>query len=176
MTDIQDHDEKPGIADRISGAVRGVAGRVAGATLGLAIVVTWWISGPDDPWSSRVGLAATLWAASLVLPLYLLGSEENARAYAELRGLREQVNDSALSLPASQSREEFAANMSKYGDYVQALRAKFPMPTTAISYIARDGEGQGNAPVIIETRRGYRYSVWKGRKAGYFSVSRIAEP
>ncbi|WP_144800892.1 hypothetical protein [Curtobacterium sp. BH-2-1-1] len=119
-----------------------------------------------------IGFGATVWALLLALAIYLITSGDTDRLLRQSQELREQLETYSAPPQGKQTQQEL--NNGIYGEFkehVKRLRAKYPMPLEAITYAGRPGpSGRGNRPVIFETQRGHRYSVYKGR---YWSVQRL---
>jgi len=121
-----------------------------------------------------MGLFATVWALLLALAIYLITSGDTDRLVKQSDELREQLETYSKPPQTKQSTVELnSAVYNEFKDHVKRLRDKYPMPVEAITYAGRPvAAGSGNRPVIFETQRGHRYSVYKGR---YWSVQRLDE-
>jgi hypothetical protein len=137
----------------------------------LALVVAFSTLSLEPTSSGRlafVGLFGTLWALALAIAIYIVSSRETQGMLDRIEDLTEQVASLAPRRPAK-GHLDLVRDIHKFHDYVEALRAEFPVPAEDIVDVRRPGTGKGNRPVIIATRAGRRYSVFRGgrSKSGY---------
>lgn len=125
----------------------------------------WWVS------------FATSWGVVLAIAIYLISSADSDKLIetndsllaqvSELYGLVQHSSTPAPSSPLSPGKHE-------HEDYIEALMRALPaIPRTDIRSVDRPGDGKGNRPIIIATRHGKRYSVWKGGRHGGFTVNQL---
>jgi hypothetical protein len=115
-----------------------------------------------------VGMLATAWALALAIAIFIVSSRETQGMLDRVEDLTEQVASLAPRRPAK-GQLDLVRDIHKFHDYVEALRAEFPVPAEDIVDVRRPGTGKGNRPVIVATRAGRRYSVFRGgrSKSGY---------
>jgi len=115
-----------------------------------------------------VGVFATAWALVLAIAIFIVSSRETQGMLDRVEDLTEQVSSLAPRRPAK-GQMDLVRDIHRFHDYVEALRAEFPVPAEDIVDVRRPGTGKGNRPVIIATRAGRRYSVFRGgrSKSGY---------
>lgn len=124
---------------------------------------------------------ATFWAFLLALAIYYLTANDTKDLQDQVRDLTAVV---AGKMTVSQDALELAQAIEKYREWVDALLREYPsIPLEDIVAVQRadeavrePGDERGrarNLPIIIETKRGREYSVFKGGRRGGFTVNKI---
>lgn len=148
-----------------------IFGSFALAAISALLLIDNW---QRQEWPSIFGLFATFWALFLALVIYVLSAKDTDAILAEISDLTEQVGELAPE-PALQDPGELRRALTTFHEYVQALVAEIKIPVEDLESITRPGQGRGNRPVIFDTKRGYRYSVFRGGRAkGGFTVTKLS--
>lgn len=153
---------------------------VVATSLALTVVVfiAEWLFAPAETLATYIGLFATTWALVLAVFIYFVASVDTEELLDDRQALIAQVSSLARGAVVSVKGDEGSiprASEEQYDDYVQALLQEYPaIPRDDLVSVDRPGEGKGNRPVIIETQRGRRYSIWRGAPGGRYYVNRLA--
>ena len=148
---------------------------LSAAALLLAVALTaglhFW--GPGES-LTIVGFTATIAALLLTVFIYTATARDSSRLLDRIDALEQQLSDATEDPDrVRQTPEQLDEAITKYRDYINALLAEYPMPERALIDIDRPGEGKGNRPVLVQTEKGRRYSIWKGGRGGGFTVTRL---
>ncbi|PTR29102.1 hypothetical protein C8K36_103474 [Rhodococcus sp. OK519] len=154
---------------------------VIGGSAVVAAVPTaafWWFNARGV--FELAGFWATVCALSFAVVIYILTAKDTEKTHDKIEALATQIailtDIGSLDQGQAQAAQaviELSDPGSSYREYVDALTDEYPLPERAIVSIRRAGEGRGNFPVIIETERGRRYSVWRGGRGGGFTVTKL---
>lgn len=154
--------------------------RVVATSFGLTVIVfaAEWLFAPGESLATYIGLFATTWALVLAVFIYFVASVDTEELLDDRQALIAQVSSLARrgAVVSVRGDEEPTPGTvdEQYGDYIQALLQEYPaIPRDDVVSVDRPGEGKGNRPVIIETRRGRRYSIWRGAPGGRYYVNRL---
>lgn len=135
--------------------------------LGMMIIYVS-VAKPEDTLLALAGTTVTIWALFLSMAIYLLSARDTSALFDKIDDLREQLSQ-LLPDEHSQEPSELSKALDEYADYVYALQKDIGIPREDVVSVVRPGSGKGNRPLVIDTRLGKRYSVFRGGrgKSGY---------
>ncbi len=136
------------------------------STGATAVLVVFALSDPSQTPASNLGLAATLWALLLAVAIYMITSGDRDK-------IIKQVHEAySTLLDEKQAAEDLNRNKATYKGWIDALEGDgIRVPWDDITSVRTVGSRNPN--VLIGTRRGRNYQVYKGGRNGGYTVTHL---